>query len=197
MGWQDRGACRDVTTVEFFLDKGQDSLPAKAVCQSCPVRLECLDGAVERREQTGIWGGAGGDLVRAFRRARKLRPHPELMLDDCDCPWCSLARTHFARLDLLAGAKARYSAADRASRQAREARRRCDHEEAERLLAVADALRAEAAELAAQRPPPPERFGPGASHGTRITYNRGCRCDACRMAPPLDPVRRLLRQAAA
>ena len=30
---------------------------AKALCGDCPVRVPCLDGALERREPWGVWGG--------------------------------------------------------------------------------------------------------------------------------------------
>ena len=30
---------------------------AKALCKDCPVRALCLDGALERREPWGVWGG--------------------------------------------------------------------------------------------------------------------------------------------
>ena len=30
---------------------------AKALCLDCPVRTECLAGALERREPWGVWGG--------------------------------------------------------------------------------------------------------------------------------------------
>ncbi len=30
---------------------------AKALCLDCPVRRECLAGALERREPWGVWGG--------------------------------------------------------------------------------------------------------------------------------------------
>lgn len=30
---------------------------AKALCRSCPIRMECLRGAFERDEREGIWGG--------------------------------------------------------------------------------------------------------------------------------------------
>lgn len=44
-------------------DRGKD------VCASCPVWRECVTGAVERNEQFGIWGGAGGGILRALRAA--------------------------------------------------------------------------------------------------------------------------------
>ena len=30
---------------------------ARELCQGCPLRLQCLDYALEAREQFGIWGG--------------------------------------------------------------------------------------------------------------------------------------------
>ena len=30
---------------------------ARAACAGCPQRVECLDGALETKEQHGIWGG--------------------------------------------------------------------------------------------------------------------------------------------
>ena len=30
---------------------------AKAVCAWCTIREECLDAALQRREQYGVWGG--------------------------------------------------------------------------------------------------------------------------------------------
>ena len=41
----------------FFAESPSDVELAKALCQSCPVRAECLAGALERREPWGVWGG--------------------------------------------------------------------------------------------------------------------------------------------
>ena len=30
---------------------------AKALCQDCRIRAACLEGALERREPWGVWGG--------------------------------------------------------------------------------------------------------------------------------------------
>lgn len=46
---------------------------AKDVCNRCPVRQQCLDEALGRRESFGIWGGMTTDERRALLRqtARK------------------------------------------------------------------------------------------------------------------------------
>ncbi len=41
----------------FFADKPEDVWRAKALCRRCPVRLSCLEGALQRREPWGVWGG--------------------------------------------------------------------------------------------------------------------------------------------
>jgi WhiB family redox-sensing transcriptional regulator len=45
---------------------------AKALCRECPVRAECLAGALDRREVWGVWGGElliNGAIV-AHKRGR-------------------------------------------------------------------------------------------------------------------------------
>jgi WhiB family redox-sensing transcriptional regulator len=68
MAWADRGLCAEVDPDEWFPDKGESSLRAKAICRSCPVRAECLEYALDHQIEHGIWGG----LVRDERR--RLRP---------------------------------------------------------------------------------------------------------------------------
>ena len=41
----------------FFAESPEDIETAKALCVDCPVRSECLNGAVARREPYGVWGG--------------------------------------------------------------------------------------------------------------------------------------------
>lgn len=156
--WQDRAACAGVQTVVFFPERGESSTAAKATCQTCPVRLDCLNDAVERGEKTGVHGGAGGDLLRAFRRAHRHRPHPDLLVEGCDCPWCQLVALHFERLDTQAAIRTATETGDQVT----------------------------AARLRRDMPPPPERFGPGARHGLRVTYNRGCSCEPCTLAAAFD-----------
>lgn len=49
--------CRTNDAELFFAESPSDVELAKALCQSCPVRAECLAGALERREPWGVWGG--------------------------------------------------------------------------------------------------------------------------------------------
>lgn len=41
----------------YFAESPADLEYAKSLCTPCPVRAECLAGALERREPWGVWGG--------------------------------------------------------------------------------------------------------------------------------------------
>jgi WhiB family redox-sensing transcriptional regulator len=41
----------------FFAESPEDVETAKALCVGCAARLNCLSGAIERREPWGVWGG--------------------------------------------------------------------------------------------------------------------------------------------
>ena len=49
--------CRREDPELYFAESPSDVELAKALCQDCPVRAECLAGAIERREPWGVWGG--------------------------------------------------------------------------------------------------------------------------------------------
>ena len=49
--------CRMADPELFFAESPDDVEFAKTLCGSCPVRLDCLNGALERREPWGVWGG--------------------------------------------------------------------------------------------------------------------------------------------
>jgi WhiB family redox-sensing transcriptional regulator len=49
--------CRSNDPELFFADSPADVEFAKTLCATCPVRLDCLNGALERREPWGVWGG--------------------------------------------------------------------------------------------------------------------------------------------
>ena len=49
--------CRVNNPELWFAESPADVEAAKALCLGCPVRELCLDGARERREPWGVWGG--------------------------------------------------------------------------------------------------------------------------------------------
>jgi WhiB family redox-sensing transcriptional regulator len=70
--WRARAACRGADPELFFPERGASLEPALSYCRSCPVRVECLQYAVERPANTvlGIWGGRA---ARARRKACRRR----------------------------------------------------------------------------------------------------------------------------
>jgi WhiB family redox-sensing transcriptional regulator len=49
--------CRSVEPELFFAESPADVELAKAVCTDCPIREACLQGALQRKEPWGVWGG--------------------------------------------------------------------------------------------------------------------------------------------
>jgi WhiB family transcriptional regulator, redox-sensing transcriptional regulator len=66
--------CRVNDPELFFAESPADVELAKSLCRTCPVRAECLAGALERREPWGVWGGellvAGAVVARKRPRGR-------------------------------------------------------------------------------------------------------------------------------
>lgn len=81
-------SCRDGTgsmTDLFFSDEIPDILRAKRICSACPVAEACLEGALERREPWGVWGGQlflnGRILAQKRKRGRPPKnPPPGIQL---------------------------------------------------------------------------------------------------------------------
>ena len=49
--------CRSNDPELFFAETPHDVEVAKALCLDCPVRQQCLAGALDRSEPWGVWGG--------------------------------------------------------------------------------------------------------------------------------------------
>ncbi len=64
--------CRQHDADLWFAEKPADLETAKSHCRECPLRAECLDGALERAEPWGVWGGEIFDrgVVIARKRPR-------------------------------------------------------------------------------------------------------------------------------
>ncbi len=71
----------------FFSDNIIDIARAKAMCGLCPLRESCLEGALEREEPWGVWGGellSGGRIIANKRACGRppTRPRPEMIIDE-------------------------------------------------------------------------------------------------------------------
>ena len=69
LAWQQHALCAQTDPEAFFPEKGGSTREAKAVCQSCSVREECLEYALAHDERFGIWGGLSERERRRLRRA--------------------------------------------------------------------------------------------------------------------------------
>lgn len=70
--WQAYANCLGVDPDLFFPERGASTKEAKAVCQGCVVREECLEYALANGEKFGIWGGMSERERRRIRRQRAL-----------------------------------------------------------------------------------------------------------------------------
>lgn len=69
--WTVDALCAQIDPEVWFPEKGcgpAASAKAKALCAQCPVQQPCLEAALERGEQYGIWGGTSEKDRRAMRR---------------------------------------------------------------------------------------------------------------------------------
>lgn len=55
--WQERALCAQTDPEEFFPERGGTAKAAKAVCNACEVRVECLEDALEKKDRFGVAGG--------------------------------------------------------------------------------------------------------------------------------------------
>ena len=71
----------------FFSDENIDIARAKAICTRCALSASCLNGALEREEPWGVWGGElieNGRIVvdRRPRGRPSVLPKPILVIDE-------------------------------------------------------------------------------------------------------------------
>jgi WhiB family redox-sensing transcriptional regulator len=75
-GWFDDALCVEYPGVSFFIERGGDDAPAKAVCARCTVRAECLKYALAVGLDAGVWGGTAPwerRMIRQWRTRRRPR----------------------------------------------------------------------------------------------------------------------------
>ena len=79
--------CHNASSELFFSEKSEEIALAKSLCVGCPVKSECLKGALSREEPCGVWGGElfeDGRVVlrkRAPGRPRSAKPEDELAVE--------------------------------------------------------------------------------------------------------------------
>jgi WhiB family redox-sensing transcriptional regulator len=71
--WQSWARCVEVDPEIFFPERGGSSRAARAVCDLCEVRTDCLEYALNNKEQFGIWGGTSERERRRIRKERARR----------------------------------------------------------------------------------------------------------------------------
>lgn len=74
--WRDQAACLGLDPQIFYPATDEEADVARAVCDGCEVRTDCLEYALSRREKDGVWGGATERdrrrIIRQRRRAARL-----------------------------------------------------------------------------------------------------------------------------
>jgi WhiB family transcriptional regulator, redox-sensing transcriptional regulator len=75
----------------FFSDDDHELARAKAICRPCGLRHACLQGAIERAEPYGVWGGLlvlDGVPVEFKRKRGRPRKEPVavLVVDEVPMP---------------------------------------------------------------------------------------------------------------
>ncbi len=69
--WRELGACRGLDPEVFFPETDEEAEVAKDICQTCDVRIACLEHALNSREKVGVWGGTTERERRRIIRQRR------------------------------------------------------------------------------------------------------------------------------
>ena len=70
--WMKEALCAQVDPALWFPEKGGSNKTARAICQQCPVRAECLEYSLSLEDNPwGIWGGTSMRDRYELRRARR------------------------------------------------------------------------------------------------------------------------------
>jgi WhiB family redox-sensing transcriptional regulator len=70
--WRQDALCAETDPEAFFPEKGGSTREAKRVCVGCPVRMQCLEYALDNDERFGIWGGLSERERRRVKLARRM-----------------------------------------------------------------------------------------------------------------------------
>ena len=70
--WMARGKCREMDPAVFFPNDGIGVQVAQRICAECPVRVACLEYALENKVDHGVWGGCSERERRRILRKRRM-----------------------------------------------------------------------------------------------------------------------------
>ena len=74
--WVKQAACLGHNPDLWFLDDQTGSYrEARAVCDACPVRVDCLQWALDSHTDHGMWGGLNPNERKQLRRRQQLGLH--------------------------------------------------------------------------------------------------------------------------
>lgn len=90
--WQTWAKCRTADPEELFVE-GAAQNRAKALCDGCPVRTECLAHALDNRIEHGVWGGMTERERRSLLRRRPTVTSWRLLLETARTEHVSPGRT--------------------------------------------------------------------------------------------------------
>jgi WhiB family redox-sensing transcriptional regulator len=70
--WMALGKCRDMDPALFFPSDGVGVQDAQRICVICPMKIPCLEYALDNRIDNGVWGGMS---ERERRRIQFTKPN--------------------------------------------------------------------------------------------------------------------------
>ena len=83
--WQIQGSCSQPGARRELWFPARDSQagPAKRICLTCPVVIQCRDWALSHHEQAGVWGALSEGERQEIWKGRTIRRryHPKTMAD--------------------------------------------------------------------------------------------------------------------
>jgi WhiB family redox-sensing transcriptional regulator len=79
--WRDAALCAEVGGDFWFPETGTSAAAVKRICAACPVRVSCLEYALENCEQWGIWGGLTERELREARLRHTGLPAAEILAE--------------------------------------------------------------------------------------------------------------------
>lgn len=80
--WRHHAACKRAEASIFFSDNDADAALAVRICHSCPVRIPCLEHALDTDQRYGVWGGTRPIHRDRLRAVLPIGETPDL--DDAD-----------------------------------------------------------------------------------------------------------------